>query len=216
MNIEPQHFSWIDWTIVIAAGLVFVSGVFHGFNKEVRSLLAWTIAPIIAYAFYSDIAQINFMQNIGDSGLRSSLSFLSIYLTIAFLMGMLLSIVLKLFIGPWTSVLAGGLSLFKWILIFSFVSVVAKKSIPSHIMQPLQSAYLYSSIQSVSDTFFNKMSQGFKSTDEFSESFNDKREIYKEKNNQLENVETKSQEMFKDLGEVEKSFEELNDKLQGN
>jgi uncharacterized membrane protein required for colicin V production len=218
MNIDAQYFSWIDWTIVIAAVLVFVSGIFHGFSKEVKSLLAWTIAPIIAYAFYGDVAQIDFMQNIGDVGLRSSVSFLSIYLSISFLLGMLLSLVLKMVIGPWASILAGILSLFKWLLIFSFVTVMAKESIPSHIMKPLQSAYLYASIQSIADTFFNKMEEGFNSRDKLSNTFNEKqnlykenKKLYKEKDEQFKDVESKSQKMFEDLDELQKSFEKVND-----
>ena len=166
MNIEPQYFSWVDWAMVMGAGLAFIAGLIQGFNKEVRKLVIWIVAPILAFSYYLNIADISIMENIETQSLRSAVSFVIVYLSSIVVLGVFLSTIIGLVIGPWSNILAGVLALFKWTLVFSFVIMIFDKSIASNALKPLRSAYLYENIQDISDVFFNKVKQAFELVDE--------------------------------------------------
>ena len=170
MGLETQIFTWVDWMVVIAIVLFFALGAMHGLSNEIKSLVSWTVAPIIAFIFYADLATISILQFITTAGLRSVISFFILYASIVFVLGVVLSLALKVFMGPLVVFLAGFLALIKWTILFSFITMMADKSLSKEDLRPLHSAYFYSSIQSVSSALFSKAQQGLKVAKEFKES----------------------------------------------
>lgn len=123
----------LDIVICVIVGFCFVSGIFRGIVREFASIIGVFIGLYAAYTYYPYLAgQLSILSP--DAAHRNIVAFLLIFCTILFLVGLLGTVIHKIFkaacIG-WVDRLTGSLfGITKGILIASVVLIALTAFLP--------------------------------------------------------------------------------------
>ena len=112
-------FNWLDIVLFIVIGVTLVFGIIKGLVRQVIGILAVIVGLILALVYYPYIAYL-FGRVISSQVLSHFLGFISIFLAVLCLGGIVSWLVSKMIKGPlkfMNHVLGGGLGLIKGILI---------------------------------------------------------------------------------------------------
>jgi len=150
-----MNFNWVDLLLLVILGLTVLFGVLKGFVKQIIGICAVIVGLILAVNYYTVVSDF-FSRWISNSTLAHFIAFISVFIAILCLGGILSFLFSKVIKGPLKFVnnaLGGGLGLLKGLLIcgvivfamlvFPFKEDALKKSFLAPYCMRITKAVIY-------------------------------------------------------------------------